>query len=87
MKKRILLLALTALVGLCQPVAAQSRPNRGDTVVRPPTAEDTRNDLRAILDKYPNSVAEILRRDPSLMVRADYMAAYPDLVAFLAGSK
>jgi hypothetical protein len=83
MKKRILLLALTALVGLCQPVAAQSRPNRGDTIVRPPTAEDTRDDLRAILDKYPNSVAEILRRDPSLMVRADYMAAYPDLVAFL----
>jgi hypothetical protein len=83
MKKRLLLLALAALVGFCQPAAAQSRQERNDAAVRPPTAEDTRDDLRVILDKYPNSVAEILRRDPSLMGRADYMAAYPDLVAFL----
>ena len=83
MKKRILFLALAALVGFCQPAAAQGRQDRNDTAVRPPTAEDTRDDLRVILDKYPNSVAEILRRDPSLMGRADYMAAYPDLVAFL----
>lgn len=83
MKKRVLLPVLIALLGFCHPAAAQTRPERGETVVRPPTAEDTRDDLRAILDKYPNSVPEILRRDPSLMARADYMAAYPDLVAFL----
>src|SRR5436190_9600492 len=84
MKKRFLFLALAALVGFCQPAAAQSRADRAETqAIKPPTAEDTRDDLRAILDKYPNSVAEILRRDPSLMARADYMASYPDLQAFL----
>lgn len=83
MKQRFLAPVLVALLGFCSPAAAQTRPDRSDTVVRPPTADDTRDDLRTILDKYPNSVAEILRRDPSLMARADYMAAYPDLVAFL----
>ena len=91
MKKRGLLLALAALVGFCQPASAQTAPERGvvvrtqqgDRVVLPVTAEDTREDLRAILQKYPNSVGEILRRDPSLMARADYMAAYPDLAKFL----
>ncbi len=29
-------------------------------------------------------MAEILRRDPSLMSRADYMAPYPQLAQFLA---
>jgi hypothetical protein len=90
MKKRFLFLAL-ALVGFCHPAAAQSpdrgvvvRTQEGDRVVLPPTAEDTREDLRLILQKYPNSVGEILRRDPSLMARADYMAAYPELAAFLS---
>ena len=83
MKKRLLLPVLVALLGFCSPAAAQTRPDRSETVVRPPSAEDTREDLRAILDKYPNSVPEILRRDPSLMAHADYMAAYPDLVQFL----
>jgi hypothetical protein len=83
MKKRLLLPVLVALLGFCSPAAAQTRPERGETVVRPPTADDTREDLRSILEKYPRSVGEILRRDPSLMTRADYMAAYPDLVKFL----
>ena len=92
MKKRLLFLALAALVGFCQPAAAQTTPDRGGVIVQtqdgkqvvlPRTAEDTREELRAILQKYPNSVGEILRRDPSLMARADYMAPYPDLAGFL----
>ena len=83
MKRRVLLPVLVALLGSCRPAAAQTRPERSEAAVLKHTAEDTREDLRAILEKYPNSVGEILRRDPSLMSRADYMAAYPDLVAFL----
>jgi hypothetical protein len=83
MKRRVLFPVLVALLGFCNPAAAQTRPERGEAAVLKHTAEDTRDDLRAILEKYPNSVGEILRRDPSLMARADYMAAYPDLVAFL----
>ena len=83
MKKRALLPLLVAVLGFCSPATAQTRPDRGDAAVLKHTAEDTREELRAILEKYPNSVAEILRRDPSLMARPDYMAAYPDLAKFL----
>ncbi len=47
-------------------------------------AENTREQLRSILRTYPDAIAEILRRDPSLMGRADYMASYPQLAQFLA---
>ena len=85
MKQRFLAPVLVALLGFCSPAAAQTNPDRSDAAVRPATAEDTREDLRAILEKYPHSVGEILRRDPSLMARTDYMAAYPDLAKFLDG--
>jgi hypothetical protein len=93
MKKRFLWLALAAVVGSCQPAAAQIRADRdggivvrtqdGNQIILPRTAEDTRQDLHAILQKYPASVGEVLRRDPSLMARADYMASYPELAAFI----
>lgn len=87
MKQRILLPVLVALLGSYSPAVAQPgavAPQRPDAVaVRPPTAEDTRDNLREILQKYPYSVGEILRRDPSLIARADYMSAYPDLMTFL----
>ena len=82
--KRILLPLLVAVLGFCHPAAAQS-PARSEQVdVAPPTAETTREALREILNQYPYSVGEILRRDPSLMTRADYMAPYPKLSEFLA---
>ena len=87
--KRILFPLLLALVGMCSPAAAQgssqSVPERNQVVIiQPPTAEDTREELREILRKYPASVAEIFRRDPNLMSNIDYMAPYPDLARFLA---
>jgi len=86
--KRILSAVLVAVVGFCSPASAQTTtPNtqpRTELVVVQ-RAEDIREDLRRILEKYPASVGEVLRRDPSLMARPDYMAAYPDLVKFLEG--
>ena len=88
MKKQVLLLALVAFVGFCQPASAQTpappAPAATQSIIVGPSAEDTRDLLRTILDQYPNSVGEILRRDPSLMARADYMTAYPKLNEFLA---
>lgn len=84
MKQRILFPLLVAILGVCTPAIAQTSEQRSEAaVVNPPTADDTREDLRVILQKYPHSVAEILRRDPTLMTRADYMTPYPDLVAFI----
>jgi hypothetical protein len=81
--KRILLPVLVAVLGFCSPAAAQAQSDRNQVVARPVTAEDIREDFREILQKYPRQVGEILRRDPTLMARPDYMTSYPDLVAFL----
>jgi hypothetical protein len=87
MKQRLLLPLLLAVVGFCHPAPAQAQqpaPERAETVRVVRDAESTREELRAILRTYPDSVAEILRRDPSLMGRPDYMASYPQLAQFLA---
>lgn len=39
--------------------------------------------LYQLLRRLPPSVGEVLQRDPSLLQNADYLAAYPLLVAFL----
>jgi hypothetical protein len=46
-------------------------------------ANTTRDQLQDILRQYPPTVGEVLRRDPSLMNRADYIAPYPQLAGFL----
>src|SRR5437773_9005246 len=42
-------------------------------------ARDTRERLRELLDEYPPSVAQVLRLDPSLLSRSDYLSTYPKL--------
>jgi hypothetical protein len=46
-------------------------------------ANSVREQLQEILRQYPPAVGEVLRRDPSLLSRADYIAPYPQLVGFL----
>ena len=46
-------------------------------------ADETRQRLHELLRQYPPSVSEVLRIDPSLMTRAEYLAPYPALAAFL----
>jgi hypothetical protein len=41
------------------------------------------NQLRDVLNRYPPSLRELIRLDPTLLNRADYMAPYPQLSAFL----
>src|SRR5580765_7084366 len=47
-------------------------------------AQDTKERLREIFQQYPPSVAQVLRLDPSLLTRADYLALYPTLANFLS---
>src|SRR4051812_45077710 len=48
------------------------------------TARDIRQRLNEILDQYPPSVGQVLRLDPSLLTKADYLAPYPKLAAYLS---
>src|SRR6185295_19917897 len=86
--KRILLPLLIAVLGFCNPNPASAqatKPASQETVAvaEAPTAETLREELREIMRLYPYTVGEILRRDPSLMAKPDYMAPYPKLVEFL----
>jgi len=91
MKQLILCTALVAVLGSCTPAAAQTPATTATTAAQTQTAEPVllqdaevvRDRLQDILRGYPRSVGEILRRDPSLMNRPDYMAPYPQLSAFL----
>jgi hypothetical protein len=47
------------------------------------SADETRQDLQQILRELPPSVSSVLRYDPSLLTRADYLAPYPRLTAFI----
>ena len=100
MKQRYWLPAMLALIAFCAPdlASAQAAPGApaapaaraaqaAQAAPAAPAAldaEETRDTLRRILDAYPRSVPEVLRRDPSLMGRADYMASYPQLAEFIA---
>ena len=46
-------------------------------------ADGVRDQLQDLMRQYPPQVGEVLRRDPSLLSRPDYIAPYPLLVAFL----
>ncbi len=85
-----------ALSGVSPSLLAQTRPaptgvTRAPEPVAAPTppveerdARETRQRLREILNQYPPSVGQVLRVDPSLIGRSDYLAPYPTLAAFLA---
>ena len=91
MKQRFLFPLLVAVLGFCAPAEARqataqpatTQAQAVDTILVQ-DAEVVRDRLQDILRGYPRSVGEVLRRDPTLMSRADYMASYPQLSAFLA---
>ena len=59
---------------------AESAPVVGDER----SAEESRQRLHEVLGQYPPTVTQVLRLDPSLLTRTDYLATYPSLAAFLA---
>jgi hypothetical protein len=63
---------------------AQSSPGFGPLLTSErPDARETRDRLNEIFNQHPPSVREVLRIDPTLMYRADYIGNYPHLAAFL----
>lgn len=83
----LLLAAPATGVAAQPPRPAPARP--ADAAAAPAQVEDhsareTHDRLREILQQYPPSVAQVLRLDPSLITRPEYMSSYPTLAAFLA---
>jgi hypothetical protein len=67
----------------------QGRTQSAASRVTPPAenvenARDTRERLRELLDEYPPTVAQVLRLDPALLARPDYLSTYPKLATFFA---
>jgi len=82
---------LTALLsGVSPALLAQPRPapTQAPAPAQAPVderdARETRERLREVLNQYPPSVGQVLRLDPSLLSKPDYMAPYPTLAAFVA---
>jgi hypothetical protein len=74
-------LALAAVLLLTgAPAAAIAQPRAIDEQ----NASETRERVRQILEQYPPSLRAVLRCDPTLLSKPDYMATYPTLAAYLA---
>ena len=80
-------LPASGVAGQAKPVparAAETAPAPVPAAVDERTAHDTRERLREIFEQYPPSVAQVLRLDPSLLTKQDYLAPYPTLATYLA---
>jgi hypothetical protein len=74
--------------GATEPAAPQAGPRtipeRRVEVFGPAAdAEQTREQLRQLLERHPPSLGDVLRLDPTLLTNSDYLAPYPELAAFL----
>jgi hypothetical protein len=91
----VLLLSLTHPVAAAQRSASQPASVRqaaqgtGPATSAPApfiedgTAEQTRDQLDRIFEKYPPAVGRVLKLDPSLLSNPAYLAPYPQLAAFV----
>ena len=62
---------------------AQLAPAPLTRVVAPADAEQTREALRALLNRYSPTIGRVLALDPTLLQNPVYLEPYPELVAFL----
>ncbi len=67
-----------------RPAASTVEQTESTPSSRDATAEQTRQQLETILEKYPPSVGRVLKLDPSLLANQVYMAPYPALSGYLA---
>ena len=69
-----------------RPPAAARGPAEAPIVVNDDdaNAEQTRERLNRLFEKYPPALARVLKLDPSLLTNQNYLTPYPALAAFLA---
>ena len=66
------------------PIAGQPSAGQNPLPSLDQNAEETRDQVSQILDRYPPSLRVVLRYDPTLLTNVAYLAPYPGLAAFLA---
>ena len=88
-----LTLWMTALLSGVPPTLLAQAPARPGPATTPAPAaapvderdaRETRQRLHEIFSQYPPSVGQVLRLDPSLLARPEYMTPYPTLATFIA---
>jgi hypothetical protein len=62
---------------------AQTGPSPASAFTEDADARETRRKLESLFEKYPPTLAGVLKLDPTLLSNAAYLAPYPGLVAFL----
>ncbi len=80
----LMLARLATADAAAQPAKAAPSRDVAPAVVDERTARETRDRLHEVLDQYPPSVAQVLRLDPSLLTKQDYLSPYPTLATVLA---
>ena len=88
------ILVFTALLLAAPPAATAAQRASGGRAAEPAaaaqapvdeqTARETRERLQLILQQYPPSVGQVLRLDPSLLTKPDYLAPYPTMPSRIA---
>src|SRR5262245_30251867 len=78
MTKTCALLAVLVLAGSTATLSAQPKSS-----VEEQNASETRERVRQILEQYPPSLRQVLRCDPSLLARPEYLTTYPTLAAYV----
>jgi hypothetical protein len=79
----LVVLALTSAGLTAQERPVQPVPQQVPVFQESADARQTREQFVRLLRQHPPAVGEVLERDPSLLTRADYLAPYPVLWAFL----
>ena len=79
----LVVLALTSAGLSAQERPAPTSPTTVTVFQDTDGARNTRDQLMRLLRQHPPAVGEVLQRDPSLLTKADYLAPYPVLWAFL----
>jgi hypothetical protein len=90
MRPHVLLLTMILVAAAAAAGAAQrttggraAEPAAAAAPVDEQNARETRERLQQILQQYPPSLGQVLRLDPSLLTKPEYLAPYPTLAAYL----
>ena len=65
------------------PVNAEAQADVQSRTTVPQGAEETRRELRALLEQLPPALGVVLKSDPTLLTNASYLAPYPTLAKYL----